>query len=63
MIAQSSAFIWWQPFTNRPIDRSSYPILINKESKGKIIENLKNIHNIYREELFPPDEDNKNLAS
>lgn len=54
IIAQSAAFIWWEPFWWKPWGPYQFfPILINKNSKEQILNKLDVMVNINRKELFP----------
>lgn len=55
IIAQSSVFIWWHPFTEQILKHKHLPILINNEAKNQIKQDLDRIFNINKEFLFPPD--------
>lgn len=55
IIAQSSVFIWWHPFTEQVLKRRQFPILVNNEAKKKIKRDLDKIYNINNYSLFPPD--------
>ena len=57
IIAQSSVFIWWHPFTEQVLSARNrqFPILVNNDAKNQIKRDLDRIFDINKESLFPPD--------